>query len=263
MQRTIFHDRERDRLVFLNVAPDQEYWDALWSSGLSRKNILRGDRFVTAETRRVLPAGSRVLDAGCGIAATVSGLADAGYRAEGIDYAETTVAAVNRLAPELAVRLGNVLALDYADGALDGLWSLGVIEHFHEGFGPVIAEARRVLRSEGFLFLTVPVISPLKSLKAARGAYPAYRKEHRDRFFQFAFRRDHVVAEVERAGFRLLRDYGRSGSFGLTEDAPVFTRRIGLTPDPVSLAARVWWRLLDHLLVPVSFHTRFFLFQRL
>ena len=263
MERIISYDKPNDRLVFLHVAPDQTYWDDLWSTTLDRSHIKRGDRFVTAETRRVLPVGSRVLDAGCGIAATVSGLHDAGFRAEGIDYAESTVAAVNRVAPELTVKLGDVRALNYEDGELDGLWSLGVIEHFFDGFDPLIIETRRVLRPSGYLFLTVPTISPLKSWKIDRGVLPPYKTEDRDRFFQFAFRREHVISEVERAGFRLLRDYGRSGAFGLTEDAPAFTKWLALKPDSTSLPARAWWRLADHVLTPLSYHTRFFLMQKI
>lgn len=262
MKRSLAFDKSNDRLVFLNVAPDQVYWDTLWENNLTVSNIRRGDRFVTSETRRVLPSGARVLDAGCGIAATVSGLASAGFAAEGIDYAEATVAAVNRLAPDLNVRLGDVRALDYADEELDGVWSLGVIEHFFDGFDPLIEETFRVLRPGGYLFLTVPVISPSKALKLSLERYENFQAEDRPRFFQFAFRRAHVVSQIQTLGFQLCREYGRSGAFGLTEDMPVLARVLGLRPDAVSLPARIWWRTVDRLLTGVSYHTRFFLFQK-
>lgn len=262
MKRSLAFDASHDRLVFLNVAPDQAYWEALWENGLTETNIRRGDRFVTSETRRVLPSGARVLDAGCGIAATVNGLASAGYQAEGIDYAEATVAAVNRLAPELKVRLGDVRSLDYADEELDGVWSLGVIEHFFDGFDPLIEETFRVLRPGGYFFLTVPVISPLKAVKLALGRYENFRAEDRARFFQFAFRRAHVVSPIETVGFRLCREYGRSGAFGLTEDLPAVARALGLKPDSALLPARIWWRAVDRLVTGMAYHTRFFLFQK-
>jgi hypothetical protein len=47
--------------------------------------ILRGDRFVVKETRRVLSRGACVIDAGCGIGATVYDLSSEGLKAYDID----------------------------------------------------------------------------------------------------------------------------------------------------------------------------------
>lgn len=262
MDRRITYDSGNDRLVFLMSAPDRSYWEGLWSPMLTREAIKRGDRFVTAETRRVLPGGARVVDAGCGIGATVCGLADAGYDAIGIDFAEDAVARIRSLVPELQIEVADVRALPFEDGSLDGVWSLGVIEHFYDGFAPLIAETERVLRPGGYLFLTVPVFSPLKALKARMGRYPAYKLEERDQFFQFAYRPSFINERISNHGFRLLRSYGRSGAFGLTEDYPRLARALQLRPDATSLPARIWWRLIDKLITPFSQHTRYFLFRK-
>ncbi len=262
MGRSITYDRGNDRLVFLMSAPDQDYWEGLWNPMLTREAIKRGDEFVTSETQRVLPRGARVVDAGCGIGATVSGLADAGFDAVGIDFAEDTVAAIKQLVPELQIQVADVRALPFADGSLDGVWSLGVIEHFYDGFAPLIAEMQRVLRPGGYLFLTVPVFSPLKALKAQWGSYPPYRPDEREQFFQFAYRPDFIQEHIVGHGFSLLRSYGRSGAFGLTEDYPRLARALGLRPDATSLPARIWWRLVDKIVTPFSQHTRYFLFWK-
>ncbi len=262
MQREITLDSINDRLVFLMSAPDQDFWEALWRPLLTREAILRGDRFVTSETKRVLPKGSRVIDAGCGIAATVAGLQAAGFDACGIDNAEETVREINRLVPELKVEVANVLDLPFETGSLDGIWSLGVIEHFYDGFAPLIEEARRVLRPGGYLFLTVPSISPLKSLKRRLGCYPPYDETKRAAFFQFAFPPAHVVDSIEAQGFRLQRSCGRDGSFGFFEDAPALSRALMLRDDATSLPLRAWWRFADLALTPFSYHIRFFLFQK-
>ena len=89
-------------------APDQEYWEELWGTMITRDAITRGDRFVTTETQKRLEPGARVIDAGCGIGATVYGLAKAGYAAEGIDYAENTLTRVRELVPALRVRQADV-----------------------------------------------------------------------------------------------------------------------------------------------------------
>lgn len=261
MNRTITHDVANDRLVFLMSAPDQSYWEGLWGPRLSRAAIKLGDRFVTRETQRVLKPGARVIDAGCGIGATVSGLADAGFEAEGIDYAEETVARIRELAPELTVKVADVRALPYDEGSLDGVWSLGVIEHFYDGYGPLIEEAHRVLKPGGYLFLTVPVISPLKAWKLRQGRYAPYAETERERFFQFAFRPDHVQRSIETFGFEYLRGYGMASAFGLGEDMPGLARAIGLNAGS-SLPARAWTRLADMVLSPFTHHVRFFLFRK-
>ncbi|WP_447759741.1 class I SAM-dependent methyltransferase [Sphingopyxis panaciterrae] len=262
MDRKISYDSQNDRLVFRMSAPDQEYWEQLWNPMMSRAAIMRGNSFVTAETKRVLPQGARVLDAGCGVGATVCGLANAGYDAMGIDFAEETVATIRSLVPELQIQVADVRALPFEDGSLDGIWSLGVIEHFYDGFAPLIEETHRALRPGGYLFLTVPIISPLKALKIRKGAYPPPRPEDRDQFFQFAFRPDFVAKRISEHGFSLLRSYGRSGGMGITEDAPKLARAFMLRKNARSLPARLWWRLADKLVTPFSQHTRFFLFQK-
>lgn len=230
---------------------------------MTREAINRGDRFVTSETTKSLPRGASVVDAGCGIGATVYGLSKAGFDAHGIDYAEDTVATIKSLEPQLQVQVADVRALPFADGGLDGVWSLGVIEHFYEGFDSLIFEAHRVLRPGGYLFLTVPVISPLKALKIRLGATPRYDEpSQRDQFFQYSFRPQYVADQISARGFKLLRGYGRSGALGLTEDLPRFSRLLMLRPDASSLLGRAWWRLVDNVVTPFSQHTRFFLFQK-
>lgn len=262
MYRDIVYDQPNDRLVFLMTAPDQAYWEDLWKPMMNSEALRRGDRFVTAETVKTLPRGAAVVDAGCGIGSTVYGLAAAGYDAHGIDFAEETVATIKLLEPKLQVKVADVRAMPFADGELDGLWSLGVIEHFFEGYDSLIVEANRVLRPGGYMFLTVPIISPLKALKTRLGAYPPYDPDQREQFFQFAFHPRDVISRIEAMGFEHVRGYGRSGSLGLTEDLPGLSRLLMLRLDARSLLARGWWRLVDTLVTPFSHHTRYFLFRK-
>lgn len=262
MNRDIVYDSQLDRLVFFMGAPDQEYWEGLWGTMITRDVITQGDRFVTMETQKRLEQGARVIDAGCGICATVYGLAKAGYDAEGIDYAENTLARIRELVPELNVRQADVRDLPYSDNSLDGEWSLGVIEHFYDGFAPLIAEKHRVLRPGGYLLLTVPLMSPLKSLKVSLGLTPAYDKAEREKFFQFGLWPSFVIERISASGFTYLGGYGRSGALGSTEDFPTLGRMLFLNPHARSLPTRAWWRLVDKIVTPISQHTRFFLFQK-
>lgn len=263
MRREITYDEKSDRLAFVTGAADERYWNGLWQKSLTHADIARGDRFVTEQTASVLPVGARVMDAGCGIGATVYGLTRAGYDAYGVDYAETTIATARGLFPELKLQVADVRFIPFPDGSFDGIWSLGVIEHFIDDYEPVIEEARRVLRTGGYLFLTVPVISPLKAIKIRVGSYRSYQPADNERFFQFAFRSRHVVENVERHGFNLLRSFGRSGSFGLTEDLGEAARFLLFAQERSGLVARAWWRGIDKAVTPLTHHMRYFLFQKL
>ena len=69
-----------------------------------------------------------------------------GYDIEGIDYAQSTVERIRRVAPELRVRCGDIYALPYDDGALGAYISIGLLEHAAQGPAAGLREARRVLR---------------------------------------------------------------------------------------------------------------------
>lgn len=263
MNRQIVFDSDNDRLIFLMNAPSQDYWGGLWRPLLTAEGIARGNRFVTKETKRVLHADARIVDAGCGIGATVYGLSRAGFDAHGIDYSEETVNAIRAFHPHLHIDVADVRNMPFDDGSLDGVWSLGVIEHFFDGFDAVIDESYRVLRPGGYLFLTVPVISPLKSLLIRLRCYPDFDPVDRNHFFQFAFRKNFIVRQITSRGFVFERSCKQSGSFGLSEDLPTLANIIFPKIDGQSLPARIWWRFLDILLTPLSHHIRFFRFRKI
>ena len=118
-----------------------------------------------------LPAGARVLEGGCGRGNKVAALANAGFEAIGVDFAADSVRQARLDYPGLDIREGDVRALPFTAEFFDGYWSIGVIEHFWEGYDSILAEASRVLRPGGFLFLTAPWLSPYRRSKAGRQGY--------------------------------------------------------------------------------------------
>lgn len=262
MERVIRIDRANDRLVYLTRKADQRYWEALHGPLATKSMIERGDRFVVEETRKYLSAGTKVIDVGCGTGATVFGLQKAGFDAYGIDYDEKTVATIKSLFPELNIQVADIRKIPFGEAYFNGVWSLGVIEHFYDGYAPIILESKRVLRPGGYLFLTVPSISPVKKLKMWLGHYEEMRETDIEKFFQFAFHPKDTIDVVTGMGFTLIKSFGRSGSLGLYEDASSLSKMIFLNPDGHDTLSRIIWRGADIVLRKISYHMRYFVFKK-
>jgi SAM-dependent methyltransferase len=199
-----YHDAEQGRLIQVGRKASAEFWDDAWS----RNELASYDPqavlpFVDL-TKHFLPSGSRILEGGCGAGGKVAALAAAGYRMVGVDYAAETVSRLNDACPDFDIRVGDVFHLDFPDGQFDGYWSFGVIEHFWDGYHQIVREAQRVLRDQGYLFLTFPCMSPLRQLKADLGFYKPWRGVvEPEGFYQFILSEQEVVQVLRSCGFEI------------------------------------------------------------
>lgn len=258
----VFYDAAHRRLVYAGMPADESYWDDHWETTVDSSLVRTPDRFVLGVTREYLPQGSTVIDAGCGLARTVFGLHEAGYRAYGIDYAPRTVQLVNRLAPELQVTVSDVRKMEaFSDSFFDGYWSLGVVEHFYAGYGDIVREMRRVLKDGGLAFVTVPTMSPLRRAKAVAGVYPSWTGSEVSRFYQFALPADLVISEFTNAGFELVRTAPRGGFKGLKDEAGILRNPLQRFYNSHSRPLRTIRAGLDRLLAPATCHTRLYVFR--
>ena len=259
---TVYYDTRQNRLVYIGRTADQEYWDEHWAINAGPTAVRRRNVFVSRVTRKWLPSGARVIDAGCGLAHTVYTLHSDGYEAYGVDFAAHTVAAVNRLAPELRVTVADVRKMDqFPDHYFDGCWSVGVIEHFYEGYRAVVHEMRRVLRPGGVAFVTVPSLSPIRRLKRRLGAYPEF-SGNPQAFYQFALDPKTVIREFGTHGFSLLSTGFRGGLKGLKDECPsVISVPIQRLYDAKTRPLRLLRHGLDQALKPLTYHTRLFVFR--
>ncbi len=93
-----------------------------------------------------------VLDVGCGPGHVARYLRERGVDAEGIDLSPATVAVARRLTPGLAVRVGDLTALDVADDSVAGIVAFYSLIHLPRASLPVaVRELHRVLRPGGVL----------------------------------------------------------------------------------------------------------------
>lgn len=160
-----------------------------------------------------LPAGTRVLDAGCGEGVIVDEF-HGRLRIEGVDPNYSSA----------RVTRGSLLALPYANGAFARALCLDVLEHLSfDDQALALAELHRVVEPGGELFVTVPNLAHLQSrvhfLLAGRLIRTANPSKHPG---------DRPLGEyldlARRAGFRLVE---RSGIF---PTVPVLTRLIRRHP---------------------------------
>lgn len=255
------YDAGSRRLVYYSREADASFWDEHWSGRISEADITRFNWDVVRWTRRFLPEGSKVLDAGCGPAHTVWSLRKAGFDASGVDYALETVEAVKGVFPDLQVVHGDARSLPFEAGALDGIWSLGVIEHFPEGYGAIVKEMARVLRPGGFAFVTFPAMSPLRRIKAALGAYPSFNGDFAG-FYQFALDPASVTEEFGQSGLHAVATAPRGGLMGLKHEWRAARPLLQRVFDSRSPAVRLVRGGLNRALAPFSFHTRLLVFQK-
>jgi SAM-dependent methyltransferase len=140
-----------ERLMQEMLAVDEHHW---WYRG--RRRIIR------AELERLpLPAGARVLDAGCGSGRTLADLVAYGT-VSGIELNEDA-AEIARARGHGEVRVGRLEALPWADASFDLITCLDVIEHTPDD-KTALGELRRVCRPGGWLLVTVPAYPALWSL---------------------------------------------------------------------------------------------------
>lgn len=122
---------------------------------------------VTPYIIKYLPKSGKIVEAGCGLGRFVKYLSDRGYdNIIGIEYNGETVHYIKEIAPELNIIQGDVLNMPYRTRSIDGIISLGVIEHFSsEGCDKLLKEMYRILKSGELAIITVPSFNLIRRIK--------------------------------------------------------------------------------------------------
>jgi len=230
------YDQANQRLVYVDQEATAEFWDEHWSSyghvsdtthGISQglRKLLKPyfeTNLVLKMSRKYLQDNATVLEGGCGLGQNVAALTDMGYRAIGIEFARRTVKSSLRLYPTLDIRVDDVRKTKFESASFDAYWSLGVIEHFFEGYLPIANEMARLVRPGGYLFLTFPHMSKLRKWKAKRGYFPLLESFDAPKgFYQFALNPSDVVGVFGERGFHLIEQRGISGFKGFKDEIQI------------------------------------------
>ena len=191
--------RYKDLVIELRTKATSDFWDSEWESHNNWiENVtLKGHKDMSLIKRisKYIPLNGSVLEAGCGMGQFVFGLHRAGYRAYGLDFARATVQKLNSAVPELDIRYGDVERLPFDNNFFDAYYSGGLIEHFWSGYNPTLEEAHRVLKKDGLLVLSCPVMSKSKRKLMLRCAEYVSETEP-ENFYQFYLDREELLESL-------------------------------------------------------------------
>jgi UDP-2-acetamido-3-amino-2,3-dideoxy-glucuronate N-acetyltransferase len=157
-----WQDQVREsRTIEAHFASIAAHWNDLYGKADASTLTFR-ERQATALAwieRLNLPPKSRVLDAGCGAGHAAVALARRGFQVDAIDAVASMVELARQNACDagqherVAVRLGDVHALDAEAGQYDLVIALGVIPWLHSPAG-ALREIERVLKPGGYAIVT-------------------------------------------------------------------------------------------------------------
>jgi len=240
VRKRFLHDRYGEGAAFWD-----ENWDRQWASKLSGPPVV--DRRLVSAMRPYLGDNMLLLEGGCGDGHYLRYFTELGIRTVGVDFAARTVTKLNELLPDADIRVGDIMSLPFPDDCFDAYYSGGVIEHFEPGVDQALAEARRVLKSGGYLFVTVPHLNVSRRLagllrnsvcKHDLDGRAGYQRENVAsfevekplpgyHFHEYVFSSREVRGFLRRHHFRVIDELAFSASFGLC-DVALYRRLAGL-----------------------------------
>ena len=266
MKEERFYDPINKRLIYIGSHPSDDFWDTHWAKQ-DFYSVLENQHnsLVVKESKRFIQQGAKILEGGCGIGQNVNALKKCGYDAFGIDFAPKTVALANDYAPDLKILEGDVRDLPFEDNSFDAYWSLGVIEHFYDGYKKIQSEMNRVIKPGGFLFLTVPSMSLLRRIKAKLDYYPIWEEDDtlKSNFYQFAIDVENIKIDFEKNGFVLLKHKPIDGFKGFKDEVFFMRKTLQKIYSSNLILFKILRRASGVLLSPFSNHISLYIFKRI
>jgi ubiquinone/menaquinone biosynthesis C-methylase UbiE len=204
----------------------EDFWTQVWKNaggptGRFQRVFKQEEYRLMSKYFPKMPSAPSIslLDGGCGLGDWVLALASRGIECTGIDISKVTIKQLNSLFPSNKFLAGDIRHTNFPSNTFDGYYSWGVFEHFESGPKDCLKEAIRVLKPNGYLFITTPFDNLRHALleNSARGVHtPA------ERFYQYRFTRAELSRELQIAGFKVLATHAihkRQGVLRFLEQA--------------------------------------------
>ena len=216
-----------NRLVYLRDKEEVDgFWDDHWSDKQIQSMMNLSKELAIDEYEEVfgkyLTKDMLIVEAGCGPCRILNALILNGYQCFGIDYSVMLLQRVKKLRNDFQLAQMDVNHLALADSSCDACISLGVMEHFIEGVQKPLAEAKRVLKKDGVIFLQVPHFNALRRILGRCGFFKrvaADQANWRD-FYQYALTQKEIRELLRSNNFELLGERYFRVMKGLKDEIP-------------------------------------------
>ena len=204
-----------------------QYWTRIWNERdvpdhVAEKVESREEFSVVAPYFSNLTPDSRILDGGCGLGEWTLYYGSKSFRVVGLDLSRETIEKLTKRFPNHNFITGDIRRTEFRACCFDAYFSWGTFEHFEEGLGPPLREARRILKPGGYLFISVPFQNGRLLRRDRRELY--LWDEHYDRhkryqsemrFYQWRLTKSELQRELEVNGFNALQIQAIHKSHGL------------------------------------------------
>lgn len=262
-----YFDKKNNRLVYVSKKANADFWDVQWSK-LSEtakygSNVPKINTCVI-KTKKYLRRGARVLEGGCGLAQSSWYLSLEGYETVALDYAKETIDFLKKNANQVNPVYGDVRKTDFHDSYFDGYWSFGVIEHFWNGYDEILIEARRILKPDGYFFVTFPQMSYFRKFKAKLGRYKKIETDRKDEiagFYQFALDQKTVIRALKKFGFEKVESFSIGGTKGIKDEISLGSSLLQKLYDSDLLVNKIIRKAIDLSASSMFGHTRVLIFR--
>jgi len=194
----------------------EEYWSRIWDgrhlTDSARTEIEKREEFKWMNPYlSQLPVNSRLLDGGCGLGEWTLYYTSRGFEVIGLDLSRSTIERLKSRFPNHRFVVGDIRNTQFADQYFDAYFSWGTFEHFEEGLGTCLREARRILKPQGHLFISVPFHNGRHLRADRRELWQLDRNYDKEkgykslmRFYQWRLTKYELRRELELNGFRTL-----------------------------------------------------------
>ena len=270
-----FYDKLNNRIIYYGDKASPLYWDKHWGSkkinknvysvgliGIFKKLFYRGSGSKIARyTKKYLPINSKIIEGGCGLGQYVNELNES-FDIVGVDSAPETIDRIKKIYPDLNIKKDDVRKLSFESNFFDGYWSLGVVEHFWDGYDNILNEMSRVIKNGGYLFITFPHMSKLRKLKSFFGFYTNMKEgfDYKQKFYQFCLDENREIKKFEKNNFSLIEKYYFDGMLGLTNEIPLVKKIYNFTKKNKFFF--IFFQIIDKLIAPFSSHCVLLVFKK-